>query len=108
MAAGSGQTVRSIIFDLSRGNRWPDPYTGRILHNRHSERWLGHEDELAAAAEQVGREYAAARERGDFDIARVIAVEACALIQDIPQAGEIVRRIAAEAEHLLPPRLGVG
>ena len=68
VAAGSGQTVRSIIFDLSRGNRWPDPYTGRILHNRHSERWLGHEDELAAAAEQVGREYAAARERGDFDL----------------------------------------
>ena len=106
VAAGSGETVRSIIFDLSRGNRWPDPYTGRLLRNRHSERWLGHEDELAATAEQVGREYAAARERGDFDIAGVIAGEACALIQDIPQAGEIVRRIVAEAEHLLPPRLG--
>ena len=109
VAAGSGETVRSIIFDLSRGNRWPDPYTGRLLRNRHSERWLGHEDELATTAEQVGREYAAARERGDFDIAGVIAGEACALIQDIPRAGEIVRRIAAEAENLLSPHLdGVG
>jgi len=31
VAAKGGQTVRSIIFDLSRRNRWPDPYTGRVL-----------------------------------------------------------------------------
>ena len=49
---------------------------------------------------------AAARERGDYDIAGVIAGEASALIHDIPEAGEIVRRIVAEAEHLLPSRLG--
>jgi nitronate monooxygenase len=106
VAAGSGQTVRSIVFDLSRRNRWPDPYTGRVLRNRHTERWLGREDELEAAAEQVGQDYAAARERGDFDIAGVIAGEACALIHDIPQAGDIVKRIVVEAERLLPARLG--
>ena len=106
LAAGSGQTVRSIVFDLSRRNRWPAPYTGRVLRNRHIDRWLGHEDELEAEAEQVGRDYAAARERGDFDIAGVIAGEACALIHDIPEASEIVRRIVAEAERLLPARLG--
>jgi hypothetical protein len=49
----------------------------------------------------IGREYAAARERGDFDIAGVIAGEACALIHDIPPAGEIIDRIAAEAEHVI-------
>jgi nitronate monooxygenase len=106
VASGSGQTVRSIVFDLSRRNRWPDPYTGRVLRNRHTDRWLGHEDELEAAAEQVGQDYAAARERGDFDVAGVIAGEACALIHDIPRAGEIVKRIVAEAERLLPARLG--
>ncbi|HET7879749.1 MAG TPA: nitronate monooxygenase [Acetobacteraceae bacterium] len=105
-AAGSGQTVRSIVFDLSRRNRWPDPYTGRVLRNRHAERWLGREHELEAAAEEVGREYAAARERGDFDTTAVIAGEACALINDIPPAGEIVKRIVMEAERLLPSRLG--
>jgi hypothetical protein len=36
----------------------------------------------------------------------VIAGEACALIHDIPKAGEIVRRIVADAERLLPPRRG--
>jgi nitronate monooxygenase len=106
VAAGSGQTVRSIVFDLSRRSRWPDPYTGRVLRNRHTERWLGHEDELETAAEKVARDYAAARERGDFDIAGVIAGEACALIHDIPPAAEIVKRIVAEAERLLPSRLG--
>jgi nitronate monooxygenase len=103
VAATGGQTVRSIVFDLSRRNRWPDPYTGRVLRNRHTERWLGHEAELEDQAEDVGRDYAAARERGDFDIAGVIAGEACALIHDIPSAGEIVERIVAEAERLVPP-----
>ncbi len=104
MAAESGQTVRSIVFDISRRNRWPDPYTGRVLRNHHVERWLGREGELEAQAEEVGRDYAAARDRGDFDVAAVIAGEACGLIHDIPTAGEIVRRIVADAERLLPPR----
>jgi nitronate monooxygenase len=50
--------------------------------------------------EEVGRQYAEALERGDFDVAGVIAGEASALIHDIPSAGEIVERIVAEAEHL--------
>lgn len=104
VAAQGGQTVRSIVFDLSRRNRWPAPYTGRVLRNLHAERWLGREVELEALAEEVGRDYAAARERGDFDVAAVIAGEACALIHDIPPAGEIVARVVAEAERLLAPR----
>jgi nitronate monooxygenase len=99
--AGSGQTVRSIVFDLSRQTRWPTPYTGRLLRNRHAETWLGREDELAARMVEIGRDYAAARERGDFDVAGVIAGEACALIHDIPPAGEIVERIVKEAKQLL-------
>ena len=67
--AQAGQTVRSIVFDLSRQIRWPTPYTGRLLRNRHAETWLGRERELEARMEEVGREYAAARERGDFDMA---------------------------------------
>jgi nitronate monooxygenase len=72
-----------------------------LLRNAHLERWLGHEDELEAGAEDVGRDYAAARARGDFDVAGVIAGEACALIHDIPPAAEIVTRIVAAAERLL-------
>jgi nitronate monooxygenase len=106
VAAEGGQTVRSIVFDLSRRNRWPGPYTGRLLRNPHLERWLGRENELEAQAEEIGRDYSAARERGDFDVAGVIAGEACALIHDIPPARDIVERIITEAVSLLPRRLG--
>jgi nitronate monooxygenase len=101
VAAEGGQTVRSIVFDLTRGMRWPPAYTGRLLRNRHLETWLGRESELEARMEEAEREYAAARERGDFDVAGVIAGEACALIHDVPPAGEIVERIVAEADRLL-------
>jgi nitronate monooxygenase len=101
VAAGAGETVRSIVFDLSRQIRWPGQYTGRLLRNRHADTWLGREAELEARMEEVGRDYAAARERGDFDMAGVIAGEACALIHDIPPAGDIVERVVKEAHQLL-------
>jgi nitronate monooxygenase len=72
-----------------------------LLRNRHLESWLGREDELASRMAEVGQDYAAARERGDFDIAGVIAGEACALIHDIAPAGELVERIVKEADQLL-------
>jgi nitronate monooxygenase len=87
--------------------RWPAPYTGRLLRNRHAVTWLGRESELEARMDEVGREYAAARERGDFDVAGVIAGESCALIHDIPAAGEIVERIGAEAERLIRSQVAV-
>ena len=56
---------------------------------------------MKARMEEVGREYTGARERGDFDIAGVIARESSALIHVIPPAGEIVERICREAERLI-------
>jgi nitronate monooxygenase len=101
VAAGSGASVRSIVFDLARRNRWPEPYTGRVLKNALTDRWIGREAELEARADEVGGAYALARERGDFDRAAVIAGEACALINDIPSAREIVERVVAEAERAI-------
>lgn len=98
VAAGAGETVRSVVFDIVRGKSWPPEYTGRVIRNRHTERWLGKEDELRRDAADVARDYAAARDRGDFSIAAVIAGEAAALIHDIPPAAEIVERMVREAE----------
>jgi nitronate monooxygenase len=100
-AARSGSTVRSIIFDLSRNNVWPAPFNGRCLINDHVRRWMGREVELLQNVNSIAAEYAAAKAKGDFEIAAVIAGEAVGLIHDIPKAAEIVDRIVTEADQLL-------
>lgn len=107
VAASGDDTVRSIIFDISRRNVWPAPFNGRCLANDHARRWLGREAELMQQADVVGAAYQAAREQGDFDIAAVIAGESAGLVRDILPAGEIVRRIVAGAERILE-RLAAG
>ena len=100
-AATGGSTTRGIIFDMSRNNVWPAPFTGRCLINDHVRRWTGRELELLQNAGAVAAEYAAARAAGNFDIAAVIAGEAVGLIHDIPPAAEIVDRIVTEADQIL-------
>ena len=100
-SAKSGSTVRGVIFDLSRNNVWPAPFTGRCLVNGHARRWIGREVELLQNVNKVAAEYAAAKAAGNFDIAAVIAGEAVGLIHDIPPAAEIVDRIVTEAEQIL-------
>jgi nitronate monooxygenase len=100
-AAKGGSTARSIIFDMSRNNVWPLPFTGRCLVNDHLRRWSGHELELLQSVNTVAVEYAAAKAAGNFDVAAVIAGEAVGLIHDIPPAAEIVERIVTEADHIL-------
>jgi nitronate monooxygenase len=99
--ASGDDTVRSIVFDLSRDNVWPAPYTGHCLRNAHAERWLGRELELMQRkAEEVPR-YLAARRAGDYDTAAVIAGESADLVRDVPAAAALIERTMAEAVALL-------
>jgi nitronate monooxygenase len=99
--ATGDDTLRSIVFDLSRHNVWPAPFTGRCLRNAHSDRWFGLEIELLRHLDEESAKYAAAREAGEFDIAAVIAGEAAGLIHDIPSAREVIERVMNEASALL-------
>ncbi|HTE94825.1 MAG TPA: nitronate monooxygenase, partial [Bradyrhizobium sp.] len=100
-AATGGSTMRGIIFDMSRNNVWPAPFTGRCLINDHVRRWTGRELELLQNVGAIAVEYAAAKAAGNFDVAAVIAGEAVGLIHDIPPAAEIVDRIVTEADQIL-------
>lgn len=100
VAASGDDTLRSIIFDISRHSVWPAPYTGRCLANDHSRKWVGREIELVRHMHEEADRYRAAREQGDFDTATVIAGEAVSLVRDIPTAAEIVQRIMSEFSEL--------
>ena len=43
---------------------------------------------------------------GDYDVANVTVGEAVGLVDDLPSAGDLVRRIAEEAEACILGRLG--
>jgi nitronate monooxygenase len=101
VAASGDDTVRGLVFDISRRNVWPAPFTGRCLVNTHSERWTGRETALMQHAIEIAPRYQAAREAGDFDMAAVIAGEGAGLVKDIPPAGAIVRDIVERAEALI-------
>jgi nitronate monooxygenase len=100
-AATGDDTLRSIVFDISRRNVWPAPFTGRCLRNIHLDRWFGRELELLRYQEEESTRYAAARRDNDFDIAAVIAGESSGLVRDITSAREVVERVVREASALL-------
>ena len=99
--ATGDDTLRSIVFDISRRNVWSVPFTGRCLRNAHADRWFGREIELIRHLDEESAKYAAARDAGDFDIAAVIAGEAVGLIHDIPSAHDVIERVVREASALL-------
>lgn len=101
VAANGDATIRSILFDIARGNVWPAPYTGRVLCNEFSERWRGREAELMQHQRDEAARYVEARAAGDFDTAAVIAGEGVDMITDIPPAAEVVERMMKEATSLL-------
>ena len=94
-ALGS-QTVASKFFDDVLGLRWPGALV-RSIRNPLLDRWAQRQQDWALAAEQIRPSLEAALAAGDF----VIAGESAGLIHDIVPAGELVARIAREAEALL-------
>lgn len=95
-------TIKSALFDHLRGLDWPDgPWSLRTLRNVATERWAGELPALVPALAQHQQALVAARERGDFDFAPVIAGEAADLVRSQGPAGALVERIAREAVERL-------
>ncbi|TAN34922.1 nitronate monooxygenase [bacterium] len=94
-ALGS-QTVASKFYDDVLGRLWPGAVVRSIQHPLLDE-WAERPQEWALAADQLRPSLEAAVAAGDF----VLAGESSGLVHDIVPAGELVARIAREAEALL-------
>ena len=101
VAAKGRDTRRTRVFDVVRQHAWPQPYTGRAIHNLFIERWDAREDDLEAALDEEIPSFRAATKKGDFDTAMVWAGEGVDLISDVTSARELVGRIGAETEARL-------
>ena len=93
-------TLLSEIPDIAAGLVWPGAMS-RSRRNRFIERWAGREWALRQQRADALAGVQAARKSGDTDEATLSMGQDAGLIHDILPAGEIVRRIAREAEQIL-------
>jgi nitronate monooxygenase len=101
VAASGDETIRTSVYDIVRLRAWPPGYTGRLMKNEFIEKWHGREAELASIQEEELRKVEVAYDSGDYDTANVTVGESIGLVGDIPRAGDLVRRISAEAMERL-------
>ena len=97
-------TLLSEIPDLAAGLVWPGAMS-RSRRNRFIERWAGREWALRQGRAEAHAALQAARRNGDADEAVLSMGQDAGLIHDILPAGEIVARIAQQAERILRERL---
>lgn len=97
-------TVLTEIPDIASGRVWPGAMA-RARRNRFVERWAGREWALRRNQAEAWEGIQAARAAGDAEEAYLLYGQDAGLINDIPPAGEVVRRIAAEAEEILAKKL---
>jgi NAD(P)H-dependent flavin oxidoreductase YrpB (nitropropane dioxygenase family) len=98
------ETLLSEIPDVCAGLVWPGAMS-RSKRNRFIERWAGREWALRQHQAEALADVQAARKAGDIDDAPLSMGQDCGLIHDIAPAGEIVARIAREAEAILQEKL---
>jgi nitronate monooxygenase len=99
LRADETQTIHTHIFDIVQRLPWPDEFPGRALQNAFTARWHGREAALQADLDAVRERFEAARRRDDYSEIYVYAGQVVALVHEIPSAGELVARLAAEAEE---------
>jgi nitronate monooxygenase len=101
LAATGDDTLRTQVMDLARKLDWPHRYTARVLRNAFTDRWHGHEDELARVADAEAEKYLAAWAAGDPQRSNTFVGEVVGLIDHIAPAGDIIRAMVADAEACL-------
>jgi len=102
--AGTDDTVLTHAYDLAMESPFPAGIGDRVLRNAFIDAWHNRDEEVTARRLELSAQVRAATERGDTTIAAVRAGNASGLVHGIEPAGEVVKRIVAEAQAILRGR----
>ena len=100
----AADTVLTRVFDLAKGEPWPDHIAGRAARNTFVDRWHGREDQIRADRRDAAAELAVAVSGDDVAGAPVWAGTGVGEVVDRASASDVVRRIAARAESVMRER----
>ena len=89
--AGSADTIYTSVFDRARSQPWPQRWGGRAVANEFTAAWHG----VDADEEMLAKAY----DPSDPHSGVVYAGEAVGLVHGTHPAGDVVRRIGADAER---------
>ena len=95
----SSDTILTRVFEIARGDVWPDHVAGRADRNAFVDKWHGREEQLRSRLQEAAAELTAAIADDDVSKAPVWAGTGVGLVTDTTAAGDIVRRIASQAER---------
>jgi NAD(P)H-dependent flavin oxidoreductase YrpB (nitropropane dioxygenase family) len=99
VASDGTDTVVTTLSDSLSGRDWPGAWA-RLRRTRFVEQWLGREPELRRRRARLWEEVAAFQESNADDGLMWIG-QSAGLIDSVEPAGDVVRRIVAEAEEVI-------
>jgi NAD(P)H-dependent flavin oxidoreductase YrpB (nitropropane dioxygenase family) len=99
VASDGTDTVMTTLSDSLSGRDWPGAWV-RLKRTRFVEQWLGREPELRRRRAELWDEVAAFQESNADDGLMWIG-QSAGLIDSVEPAGDVVRRIVAEAEEII-------
>jgi len=99
VASDGTDTVVTTLPDSLSGRDWPGAWA-RLKRTRFVEQWLGREPELRRRRARLWEEVAAFQESNADDGLMWIG-QSAGLIDSVEPAGDVVRRIVAEAEEVI-------
>ena len=103
LAAQDTDTVSTRVFDIAQRYPWPATIPERVLRNRFTDRWHGHEQELTAY-HHAHQALAAAIAADDHHLAPINAGQGVAMLQSVRPAAEVIDQLCADAARLLDHR----
>ena len=106
--SGTDDTVLTKAYDLTYDSPFPADIGDRVVQNDFTAQWHGREEAIIENRDALREQLQTATQAGDTTIARVQVGSGIGLITGVEPAGDIVRRIIAEAETSLrhrPPTL---